>query len=127
MSFDFWLGTWRGTWESGEGTNDVTREYGGHVVYERFRTEGFTGMSVSVFDEQAQLWRQTWVDDTGNYLDFTGGWQDDSMILCRVAGTFRQRMVWHDIEPGRFEWLWQRSDGGAEWATNWKIAYERVA
>jgi hypothetical protein len=135
MSFDFWLGTWRGTWETEDGpaeaTNRITKEYGGHVISERFSTDGFTGMSVSVFDEHARIWRQTWVDDTGAYLDFAGGWANESMTLVRDArdesGSFRQRMVWHKIESERFEWLWQRSSDGDEWLTRWKIDYERIA
>ena len=42
-------------------------------------------MSVSTFDARAQQWKQTWVDNQGGYLDFTGGWQDDRMILQRDA------------------------------------------
>ena len=33
--FDFWLGTWRGD-DGANATNVITKEYGGHVVYERF-------------------------------------------------------------------------------------------
>ena len=135
MGFDFWLGTWRGTWARdgapGEATNYVTSEYGGHVIHERFTSQGFNGMSVSVFDEPEGVWKQTWVDDAGSYLDFTGGWDGDAMILEREAidddGLFRQRMVWHNIRPDGFEWLWQRSTDGDNWTTRWRIDYKRAA
>ena len=55
--FDFWLGTWRAVWgdDDAHGTNTITKEYGDRVVYERFDGRPgaeFTGMSVSVYDEQ---------------------------------------------------------------------------
>ena len=57
-SFDFWLGTWRCTWDGGEGTNTITRTLDDHVILERFTaagTEPFEGMSVSVFDPRAGM------------------------------------------------------------------------
>ena len=36
------------------------------------------------------------------------------------------RMIFRDIEPDSFRWLWERStDAGATWATAWEIAYTR--
>src|SRR5262245_41907790 len=67
--FDFWLGTWDVRWGPSEretGRNVITRSFGGRVVEERFDGRpgiDLLGMSVSVFDEHRELWRQTWVDD----------------------------------------------------------------
>jgi hypothetical protein len=133
--FDFWLGTWRGTWQDGERSamNTITKEYGGHVVVERFAAdepETLRGLSVSVFDARDTCWKQTWVDDNGSYLDFRGGFEGDAMVLSRQlldgAVVVTQRMVWHDIEESRFLWAWQRTRAGAEWETLWAIAYERM-
>jgi len=71
--FDFWLGRWRASWgeDGAHGTNTITKEYGGRVVYERFDGRPgaeFTGMSVSVYDEADGCWYQTWVDDAGSHL-----------------------------------------------------------
>jgi hypothetical protein len=134
--FDFWLGTWRGTWQDGErsAVNSITREYGGHVVVERFSAdepEILQGLSVSVLDPQAGCWKQTWVDDKGSYLDFRGGFDGEAMVLSRQlldgAVVVTQRMVWHDIEDDRFLWAWQRARAGADWETLWAIAYERIS
>src|SRR5206468_3084627 len=88
--FDFWVGTWTGTWESDDGpgtaTNTISKEYGGHVVVERFTTNpsaDFNGLSVTVFDERDGCWKQTWVDDSGAYLDFRGGRIGDDVVLTR--------------------------------------------
>lgn len=135
--FDFWLGTWRGTWErdgdQGSATNTITKEHGGNVVVERFVVESpepFNGFSVSVADEREGCWKQTWVDDSGAYLDFRGGFDGEEMALTRqllVEGLpVTQRMVWRAIEHDRFDWLWQRARSGSEWETLWAIAYERT-
>jgi hypothetical protein len=133
--FDFWVGTWEGTWQGddgpGEATNTITKELGGRVVVERFSTKPpttFDGLSVTVLDEREGCWKQTWVDDTGAYLDFRGGRVDDDVILTRqfvLDGTvISQRMTFCEIEADRFTWLWQRSRSG-EWETLWHISYER--
>ncbi len=136
--FDFWLGAWRGTWagESGPASavNTVTKEHRGRVVVERFAAEApetLTGLSVSVFDAREQLWKQTWVDDSGSYLDFCGGFDAGRMVLSRLlvvdGVSVTQRMVWHEIERDRFSWLWQRARGAGEWETLWAIDYRRIA
>src|SRR5436305_10609839 len=84
--FDFWLGTWDGTWEregeQGAAVNAITKEHNGRVVVERFTIaspEPFAGLSVSVYDERDACWKQTWVDDSGAYLDFRGGFDGERM------------------------------------------------
>jgi len=130
---DFWLGTWQARWEGGEGTNTITREFDGKVVVERFEgrpSMELTGYSVSVFDAEADLWRQTWVDDQGSYFALTGGTEGDTFVLrmstVRGGVPVELRMVFCDIEAESFRWLWERSlDAGETWSTAWEIAYTR--
>jgi hypothetical protein len=125
--FDFWLGMWRGEWgdDGAHGTNSISKEYDGRVVYERFDGRpgaDFTGMSVSVYDEQEDCWRQTWVDDAGNYFHLVGRFEQDEMILlCRE----RYRMRFFDITPKSFRWTWERRKGEA-WELSWEIDYRRL-
>jgi len=132
---DFWLGSWRARWEGGEGTNTITRELDGKVVVERFEgrpSMELTGYSVSVFDAEADLWRQTWVDDQGSYFALTGGAEGDTFVL-RVSTVHggvpvELRMVFYEIGVDSFRWLWERSvDAGATWSTAWEIDYMRTA
>ncbi|MBV60218.1 MAG: hypothetical protein CMH65_02850 [Nevskiales bacterium] len=134
--FDFWLGQWNLTWGSdGQATNQVSRILDEQVILEQFDArpgDQLAGMSVTVYDAKADQWKQTWVDNTGAYLDFTGGLAPDgSMELFRPAQTAEgqpmlQRMVWYNIRPNSLDWNWERStDGGASWQTVWKIHYER--
>ena len=132
-AFDFWLGEWDCDFEGGHAVNTVTREYDGNVVMERFRADSprrWAGMSVSVRGAHDGVWRQTWVDDAGGYLDFTGGFDGDRMILSREAeinGTVtQQRMVFRNIEANSLDWDWEVStDGGETWQMRWQIRYAR--
>jgi hypothetical protein len=132
---DFWIGEWDARWgEVGRGTNRLTRILGGRVVREDFSGGGangtLNGLSLSVFDADRQLWRQTWVDDQGGYLDFVGDFVDGCFSFRRDAPEdgpeTRQRMVFRDVRPESFRWTWEISDdGGAAWSIRWDIAYAR--
>ena len=135
--FDFWIGHWDLSWGKGEtagtGTNIITAELDDCVIEENFTShdaQPFVGHSLSVYNPTDQLWRQTWVDNNGGYLDFEGGPDGDRMILSREANkdgkTFLQRMVWYNIEDDSLDWNWERSvDSGVTWEVLWKIHYRR--
>ena len=126
--FDFWLGTWTVRWGAAEretGRNVITRGFGDHVVEERFDGRpgiDLVGMSVSVFDPHRELWRQTWVDDAGNYFALEGNRVDGEMVLL-----CENRMRFFEIERDSLTWAWERSlDAGASFEELWRLAYERV-
>lgn len=129
--FDFWLGEWEVTWgEDGNGTNHIKRILDDKVIQEHFVGGDLHGLSFSAYDPERNLWCQTWVDNNGTYLDFTGGFADGRMILTRDAivkgEKCKQRMVWHNIEESRFDWHWERSDdSGITWRVLWQIKYVR--
>jgi hypothetical protein len=134
---DFWLGEWQVSWDGGHGTNRLTRILGDQVLLEEFEeapsgdgSPPLHGRSWSVFDPVRGLWRQTWVDNQGSYLDLAGETVDGRFAFGRAAPergpTARQRMVFRDVEPDRFRWTWESSpDDGATWVTRWEIAYTR--
>jgi hypothetical protein len=129
--FDFWLGEWDVTWGTdGRGSNHVLRILDDKIIQENFTAPDLQGMSISSYDPERQLWCQTWIDNTGTYLDFTGAFEDGKMILIRDAivrgEACKQRMVWYNIEARQFDWNWERSDdGGGTWRVLWKIKYTR--
>ena len=135
--FDFWIGSWELSWpKDSKGYNLVTKILDDKVVLESFDGRPATplvGRSLSVYDAKADVWRQTWVDNQGGYLDFEGGMQPDGrMVLSREAERdgkrFLQRMVWFDIGTDGFTWHWERSDDGGEtWKLVWPIQYRRAA
>ncbi|MFA0962694.1 DUF1579 family protein [Roseivirga sp. BDSF3-8] len=139
--YDFWIGEWDLTWtdrdgEQRHGENTVRKIMGGKVIEENFHAldgglEGFEGKSWSVYDTQTGLWKQTWVDNHGSYLDFEGRTEGDKRIFYRVstdtAGNERHaRMVFYHIREDSLDWDWQVSgDRGGTWETVWQIAYRR--
>jgi hypothetical protein len=129
--FDFWLGKWDLTWSvDGKGTNRIERILDGKIIQENFESVNLQGLSFSAYDPERDLWCQTWVDNSGGYLDFTGKYDNGKMILGRDAivkgEACRQRMVWYNIEPGQFDWNWERSDDNGEtWRVLWQIKYTR--
>jgi hypothetical protein len=129
--FDFWLGEWNVIWgEDGKGTNHIERIRDGKIIQENFIAPDLYGMSVSSYDTERGVWCQTWVDNNGTYLDFTGKFEDDKMILSRDAlvkgQACKQRMVWYDIQENQLEWNWERSDdNGKSWPVLWQIHYTR--
>ena len=137
--FDFWLGDWDCRWSDGNGsegtaTNTVYLDLDGQVIVESFDarpSSDYQGMSFSMYDPALAKWRQTWVDSTGRYLDFAGGY-DDCVMDLRHRGELDGspadfRALWHSIERDRLEWAWQCSlDGGATWTTLWAMEYARV-
>lgn len=140
--FDFWIGEWDMTWlepdsTTGTGFNKVEWILDGTVIKENFEgltgsSAGYIGKSYSVYKQTSGEWKQTWVDNTGDYLDFTGEFDDDKRMFTRT-GTDQegelilQRMIFYNIQPDSFTWDWESSrDNGSTWALNWRIQYERI-
>lgn len=140
--FDFWLGNWDLTWEDADGTlakgsNRIERILDGNVIKESFKAlsgayEGFEGQSYSVYNTRTGEWKQTWVDNNGGYLDFTGEFDGDKRIFKREGvapggGDILQRMVFCEITDDSFTWDWEVSeDNGITWQLRWRINYERM-
>ncbi len=129
--FDFWLGEWDVRWDEDRcGTNVVELTLDGRVVLEQFDGRPGTqlrGMSVSVYDDREDVWRQTWVDSEGNYLQFAGGFKDGVMDLRGERDGYAVRMQWRDIRHDALTWLWQRSLDDESWVTSWELRYRRRA
>ena len=132
--FDFWLGTWKISWPGGEGINRIEKSYNGCVILEHFDATPslqLVGMSVSTYDRRIGRWRQTWVDNFGNYIVLSGGPEDGKFILtsrpARDGSPLLWRKVFEKITGDSFEWSWQKSeDAGETWETLWRIEYKRV-
>lgn len=139
--FDFWVGEWNLEWKSAEGeiqkgTNRIDWTLGGCVLREQFdggESMPLKGQSYSMFDRLSGKWKQTWVDNMGSYLDFTGGREDAKMVLQRSfvdkqGNEIRQRMVFFNVKEDSLDWNWERSDdGGKTWKLAWHIRYSRKA
>ena len=138
--FDFWIGEWDATWKNPDGseshgTNSIQRYLGNKVIKEHFvvldgPTKGYVGESYSVFEKRFQQWKQTWIDNGGGYLEFTGDADGTSRIFARSfqlnGKTMMARMRSYDIKADSFMWDWESSvDEGKTWKLNWRIHYKR--
>jgi Protein of unknown function (DUF1579) len=144
---DFWLGKWDlvlharklpglDEWTDARGTQVIESILGGCAIAESFAADGpegaWAGRSYSSWQPKLGKWRQTWVDDQGSYLAFTGGLEDGTMTLYGEprlgpdGNEVRMRMVWLNVTPDRLEWQWQRSaDQGKSWSPVLRIDYHR--
>lgn len=137
--FDFWIGEWDAAWPAaggqpaGKGHNSVAKGFDGCVIQENFSaldSSPLRGMSVSSYNPRLKKWQQTWVDNQGSYLDFTGGFDGKQMVLSREAVSPKgqkiwQRMVYKNITPDSFDWSWENSTDGSKWNVVWPIRYTR--
>lgn len=140
--FDFWLGTWKVTWDEGNdkigiGTNEIIKILDGKVIRENFQVtgggnSGFKGTSISVYQPNFNRWKQAWADNQGGYFDFVGEIDGDKRILKTQPATINgknviSRMVFKNIKKDSFTWDWQRSyDDGKTWEQLWRIDYKRT-
>ena len=137
--FDFWVGEWIGTWKnpngtSAQGTNRIESILGGCVIHENFEgatAQQLVGKSYSVWSPTLKKWQQTWVDNSGGYLELAGEFSDGKMVLLRdgLLGNGKmgkQRMTFSNISKEKFDWDWDTSeDGGKTWTSRWHIVYTR--
>lgn len=123
--FDFWLGDWQVYKPDGTpaGENRISREIGGCVLHERYRTtSGYEGESFNIYDASRGRWHQTWVDNGGLLLVLEGGLHGRDMVLegdgHDAAGKpARQRITWTPNADGSVRQLWQSRTATGDWQT----------
>ena len=141
--FDFWIGDWKvrvatrkavdsSEWVQTRGSNHVTSILNGCAIREEFTAEGtpgsWSGTSLSMWQPKEGRWRQTWSDDSGSFLAFTGAFEKGEMTLVgepRPDGR-TMRMVFTDIAREHLFWRWEGSSDGKLWSPMMTIAYERA-
>jgi len=122
--FDFWAGEWDVVPAQPKKPNPqpshsrITVILGGCVVKEEYSTPGgYEGTSLSYYDAASKAWKQTWVDNQGAPVIFSGGFEDGRMVLDEAPdGNIRGRISWTPLPDGRVRQLWEGSeDGGKSW------------
>ena len=142
---DFWVGEWElrsmipdtsseTGWKIGKARNTVRKILDGCVIEENFDgstlPSGLVGKSYSTYSKASGKWYQTWVDNSGSYLPFTGIFEDDRTIFRmereRNGKIFLSQMVFYNIEENSLTWDWESSkDDGKTWKLQWRIEYSR--
>ena len=132
-AFDFWVGDWEARTPDGvlQGHNRIEIVLGGAAIVERWTgIAGYTGTSLNRLDRATGTWRQTWVDDQGDVVEFVDGVAGDGRLVfaARGADGTRRRLTFEDRGPDAFRQLSERStDEGATWETEYDFRYRRVA
>jgi hypothetical protein len=131
-SFDFWVGTWEARTEDGvlQGHNRIETVLGGAAIVERWSgASGYHGISLNRYDHRSDTWRQTWVDDQGEIVEFVDGVAADGRVVFMAvdADGTRRRLTFEDRGPDAFRQLSERSDDGRTWSVEYDFRYRRLA
>ncbi|KAA3609526.1 MAG: tetratricopeptide repeat protein [Planctomycetota bacterium] len=116
----FWVGRWEVSDADGKrlGTDLIVPQLQGRVLHETWTGEdGYQGVSISTYDPERGVWRQTWMDANGRVVDLEGRWENGSMAMetLNTEGK-RTRVRWTPLEDGRIHFLMESSkDQGASW------------
>jgi hypothetical protein len=132
-AFDFWVGQWNVYGPKGRlaGTNNITKEYDGCVVHERYEGRGgYRGESLNTFDAGRKVWHQTWVDNSGLLLVIEGGLEEGKMVLRgqttdKEGKVTRHRITWSRNADGSVRQLWESTDANGQWAVSFDGKYVR--
>ncbi|MFG0326481.1 MAG: tetratricopeptide repeat protein [Phycisphaerales bacterium JB037] len=130
------LGFWVGSWDcygamSGKkaGTNTLAWRSGSRAIHESWASGGgFTGESWNWFDTNKGVWRQVWVDQGGNPVEFTGTAKDDGILFeaktpMVTGGTQWTRMY---VRPIGENWVRQTGTVSTDQGETWQPRYDLV-
>lgn len=135
--FDFWIGTWD-VYVGGTqaGTNTIEPLLGGCALLENWTNVGgregksFNWVDRSTFRELR--WRQLWVADQGNTLDYYDGHYADGAMRFRghtisaTGDSIPQKLTFFDVHPDTVRQVFEQSnDRGETWVVTFDGLYVR--
>src|SRR5690349_4494150 len=136
--FDFWVGAWD-VYPTGTDRlvahSLIEQRYDGCAIRENWMPlRGQGGGSFSAWRPGTNSWRQTWVDRSGAWVEFTGGMQGEAMVLTGPwAGAANGRdgivrMRYSREANGAVRQHGQVStDNGATWTDSFDYTYRPAA
>ncbi|HEY3947638.1 hypothetical protein [Phenylobacterium sp.] len=134
--FDFWVGRWDIT-PTGKDTvtahSLIEKVYGCGIRENWMPNAGGAGGSLSIYVPAEKGWRQTWIDFTGSYVDFKGGWDGHAMVLTgNWPGPDGKpnlvRMTYTQSSDGSVRQAGAASkDGGKTWAPTFDLTYHKAS
>ena len=132
-SFDFWIGSWEARTEDGvlQGHNRISSVLGGAALIERWTgITGFRGTSLNRYDRRTDRWRQTWVDDQGDVLEFEDGIATPGQLQFHATDPDggRRRLTFVSQGPDALRQTSERATGAdAPWTVEYDFFYRRMS
>jgi tetratricopeptide (TPR) repeat protein len=131
---DFWIGDWNVTVTKQNqvaGTSSIQLILGDCVILENWTGAGGTnGKSFNFFNSATSRWQQTWVDDKGSLLEFSGDYKDGAMHYTTTTMAkgqkVLQRMTLFNLSAEQMRQLGEQStDEGKTWNVMYDLTYTR--
>jgi hypothetical protein len=134
---DFWVGHWsvspKGAPNRRTATSLIEKLYSGCAIRENWMPlHGGDGGSFSSYLPDKHAWQQLWVDSSGSWVNFTGGWDGHAMVLEGVwpmpgHPQQRTRMSYRLLPDGTVEQSGVTSDDdGKTWQPGFDFIYTRI-
>jgi hypothetical protein len=134
---DFWVGHWSVSPKAAPtrktATSLIEKLYSGCAIRENWMPlHGGAGGSLSSYLPGKNVWQQLWVDSSGSWVTFTGGWDGHAMVLegvWPVPGHPQQktRMSYRLLSDGTVEQSGVTSDDeGKTWQPGFDLIYTRI-
>jgi len=133
--FDFWLGEWQVTNTTNKQVSQskISLINDGCGILEEYKTPGgYKGKSLNIFNQQTNMWHQTWVDNTGLLLQLNGSFKQNMMTMQgttfdKQGNTILNKITWQMLTDGRVNQVWQTSkDQGKNWQIIFNGYYQKI-
>ncbi|MGB5983305.1 MAG: hypothetical protein WBG46_14280 [Nonlabens sp.] len=114
-NFDFWEGDWIVKNKNGEivGENTITKKENNCMLEEKWRgSKGSSGTSINFYNKADDTWNQTWVSNSGNFLQLKGKIIGNKMVLKSELiqgkkGKYYNQISWSPNKDGTVTQLWE--------------------
>lgn len=133
--FDFWVGHWdvysKKAPQKLVAHSLIEKLYSGCAIRENWMpiAPGGDGGSLNSYRPENGIWRQTWTDSSGAWVEFTGKWSGTAMVLDGIwpqpgHPKQRTRMTYTALPGGAVEQLGESSDDdGKSWQPSFDLIY----
>lgn len=129
--FDFWVGNWD-VYPTGQETlvarSTIEKLYGGCAVRENWKPlKGTGGGSLNAWRPDEKGWRQTWLDSSGAWAEFRGGWNGTAIVIQGDWSGTLTRMTYTPLADGSVRQFGETSaDKGVTWKPGFDLTYRRA-
>ncbi len=136
-AFDFWIGTWEVTLANTNqiaGYNHISLEMDSCVIKESWTgTKKSRGESFNHYEPSIDKWKQKWVDNGGNNLEFTGTIKNDTATFFATTLNpknkikITNRMVIAKKDKNTVIQIWDQQTPDGQWNTVFHGIYKRMS